>query len=159
MLSVSDRLRVTTAIQANAEFPGEHSSDFGLRGQGKCVRTSMDDPFLGTAATVLELLFGVTLVLGLALRWAAFSSAGLLFVFGSAMAISFGIKSPFDYSVSLRCAAPLFWVSPARIDGASTLYYDAPGIEKRSEAIHGSPWHQMSNALFILLEHIQQRDK
>src|ERR1700754_2306844 len=53
-------------------------------------------PFLGTAATVLELLFGVTLVLGLALRWAAFGSAGLLFLFGSAMAISFGIKSPFD---------------------------------------------------------------
>ena len=27
---------------------------------------------------------------------------------------------------SLRCAAPYFWVSPARIDGPSTLYYDAP---------------------------------
>jgi hypothetical protein len=37
---------------------------------------------VGTAATVLELLFGVTLVLGLALRWAAFGSAGLLFLFG-----------------------------------------------------------------------------
>ena len=53
-------------------------------------------PILGTAATVLELLFGVTLILGLALRWAAFGSVGLLFLFGSAMAISFGIKSPFD---------------------------------------------------------------
>ena len=61
-------------------------------------------PFLGTAATLLELVFGVTLVLGLALRWAAFGSAGLLFLFGAAMAISFGIKSPFDYSVlCIRC--------------------------------------------------------
>src|SRR5262245_33335596 len=65
-------------------------------------------PFLGTAATVLELLFGVTLVLGLALRWAAFGSAGLLFLFGSAMAISFGIKSPFDYSVFAAMCCALF---------------------------------------------------
>ena len=60
------------------------------------------------AATALEFLFGVTLVLGLALRWAAFGSAGLLFVFGSAMAISFGIKSPFDYSVFAAMCCALF---------------------------------------------------
>ena len=83
-------------------------------------------PFLGMAATVLELLFGVTLVLGLALRWAAFGSAGLLFLFGSAMAISFGIKSPFDYSVFAAMCCALFPGSPAQIDGPSTLYYDAP---------------------------------
>jgi uncharacterized membrane protein YphA (DoxX/SURF4 family) len=65
-------------------------------------------PFLGTAATVLELLFGVTLILGLALRWAAFGSSGLLFLFGSAMAISFGIKSPFDYSVFAAMCCALF---------------------------------------------------
>jgi uncharacterized membrane protein YphA (DoxX/SURF4 family) len=65
-------------------------------------------PFLGMAATVLELLFGVTLVLGLALRWAAFGSAGLLFLFGSAIAISFGIKSPFDYSVFAAMCCALF---------------------------------------------------
>jgi uncharacterized membrane protein YphA (DoxX/SURF4 family) len=65
-------------------------------------------PFLGTAATVLELLFGVTLLLGLALRWAAFSTAGLLFLFGLAMAISFGIKSPFDYSVFAAMWCALF---------------------------------------------------
>jgi putative oxidoreductase len=65
-------------------------------------------PILGTSATVLELLFGITLVLGLALRWAAFGSAGLLFLFGSAMAISFGIKSPFDYSVFAAMCCALF---------------------------------------------------
>ena len=43
-----------------------------------------------------------------ALRWAAFGSAGLLFLFGSAMAISFGIKSPFDYSVFAAMCCALF---------------------------------------------------
>ena len=56
-------------------------------------------PFLGWAATAGELGFGLALVLGLWLRWAAFGSSLLLLLFGTAMAISFGIKSPLDYSV------------------------------------------------------------
>ena len=65
-------------------------------------------PLLGTAATILELVFGIMLVLGLALRWVAFGSAGLLFIFAAAMAISFGIKSPFDYSVFAAICCALF---------------------------------------------------
>lgn len=65
-------------------------------------------PVLGTAATMLELIFGIMLVLGFALRWAALGSAGLLFIFASAMAISFGIKSPFDYSVLAAMCCALF---------------------------------------------------
>ena len=56
-------------------------------------------PVLGVTATVLESLFGVTLFLGARTRIVTASAAGLLLLFGSAMAISFGIKSPFDYSV------------------------------------------------------------
>lgn len=56
-------------------------------------------PALGVIATVLEILFGLTLLLGLCTRLAAIGAGALLFLFGSAMAISFGIKSPFDYSV------------------------------------------------------------
>jgi putative oxidoreductase len=56
-------------------------------------------PFLAWAATVAELSLGIGLILGLWLRWVAFSAAILLFLFGTAMAISFGIKSPLDYSV------------------------------------------------------------
>jgi putative oxidoreductase len=33
------------------------------------------------------------------LRWTALASALLLILFGTAMAISFGLKSPLDYSV------------------------------------------------------------
>jgi uncharacterized membrane protein YphA (DoxX/SURF4 family) len=56
-------------------------------------------PFLAWAATVAELFFGIALVLGLWPRWTALGSALLLALFGIAMAISFGIKSPLDYSV------------------------------------------------------------
>jgi putative oxidoreductase len=56
-------------------------------------------PFLAWAATAAELFFGITLILGIWPRWIALGSALLLALFGIAMAISFGIKSPMDYSV------------------------------------------------------------
>ncbi len=56
-------------------------------------------PYLAWAATAAELSLGVLLILGLWPRWVALGSAVLLALFGIAMAISFGIKSPMDYSV------------------------------------------------------------
>ena len=56
-------------------------------------------PFLAWAATAAELFLGVALILGVWPRWVALGSAVLLALFGIAMAISFGIKSPMDYSV------------------------------------------------------------
>jgi len=56
-------------------------------------------PFLAWAATAAELFLGIALILGIWPRWAALGSAALLVLFGVAMAISFGIKSPMDYSV------------------------------------------------------------
>src|ERR1700684_903544 len=56
-------------------------------------------PFLAWAATAAELSLGIGLILGLWRRWMALGAAGLLFLFATAMAISFGIKSPLDYSV------------------------------------------------------------
>ena len=64
-------------------------------------------PFLAWAATAAELLLGIGLILGLWLRWVAFGAATLLFLFGAAMAISFGIKSPLDYSVFSASAGAL----------------------------------------------------
>lgn len=63
--------------------------------------------FLAWAATAFEFAFGVALLLGLWTRIAAFGSAVLLALFGTAMAISFGIKSPLDYSVFSASAAAL----------------------------------------------------
>ena len=56
-------------------------------------------PYLAVLATVFETLFGILLILGLWPRWVPLGSAILLAMFGVAMAISFGIKSPMDYSV------------------------------------------------------------
>jgi putative oxidoreductase len=64
-------------------------------------------PFLAWTSTAAELLLGIALILGLWLRWVALSSAILLFMFGMAMAISFGIKSPLDYSVFSASAGAL----------------------------------------------------
>jgi uncharacterized membrane protein YphA (DoxX/SURF4 family) len=65
-------------------------------------------PFLGWAATCFEFGFGIALILGLWLRWAALGGAVLLALFGTAMAISFGFKSPLDYSVFSASAGALF---------------------------------------------------
>ena len=56
-------------------------------------------PYIAVAATVAETSLGILLILGLWLRWVSLASAGLLAIFGMAMAISFGLKSPMDYSV------------------------------------------------------------
>jgi len=62
-------------------------------------------PFLAWAATAAEFVLGIALILGIWPRWVALGSALLLAVFGIAMAISFGIRSPLDYSVFSGSAA------------------------------------------------------
>ena len=64
-------------------------------------------PFLAWASTACELSLGIALVVGFRLRWVALGAALLLAVFGTAMAISLGIKSPMDYSVFSASAAAL----------------------------------------------------
>lgn len=64
-------------------------------------------PFLAWAATAAELSLGLALIVGFRLRWVALSSSLLLTLFATAMAISFGIKEPLDYSVYSASAAAL----------------------------------------------------
>jgi putative oxidoreductase len=64
-------------------------------------------PFLAWAATIAELFFGIALIVGIWRVWVALGSAVLLILFGTAMAISFGIKSPLDYSVFSASSAAL----------------------------------------------------
>jgi putative oxidoreductase len=56
-------------------------------------------PVVAVAATIAETSLGILLILGLWPRWVALASSVLLAMFGTAMAISFGLKSPMDYSV------------------------------------------------------------
>ena len=64
-------------------------------------------PFIAWAATGAETSLGILLILGLWRRQVALASAALLAVFGTAMAISFGLKSPMDYSVFSASSASL----------------------------------------------------
>ena len=85
-------------------------------------------PFLAWAATVAEISLGIALILGLWLRWTAMGAAVLLAMFGTAMAISFGIKSPLDYSVfSASAASALLAVYAA---GRSTCKVTDGGMEE-----------------------------
>ena len=64
-------------------------------------------PFLVWSATAAETTLGVLLILGIQTRWVAMASAVLLAMFGTAMAISFGPKSPLEYSVYSASAGAL----------------------------------------------------
>jgi uncharacterized membrane protein YphA (DoxX/SURF4 family) len=74
------------------------------------------------AATIAETSCGTLLILGLWPRWVSLASAVLLAMFGMAMAISFGIKSPMDYSVfSASAAAILLALQGFPQDGKQSL--------------------------------------
>ena len=109
-----------------AAFLSGIASRFGLWGPGRGYGTfanfvrytaqvnsfmpAVTIPYLAWAATVAELGLGLALLLPLRRRPAqavALASAGLLVLFGMAMAISFGIKEPLDYSVFSASAAAL----------------------------------------------------
>jgi putative oxidoreductase len=110
-------------IALGAAFLSGIASRFGLWGEGvgygsfaNFVRYTAEVnsfmpastiPILAWAATVAELVLCVALILGVRLRWAALGSALLLLLFGTAMAISFGLKEPLDYSVFSASAAAL----------------------------------------------------
>jgi putative oxidoreductase len=64
-------------------------------------------PLLAWAATLVETSLGLALIAGFQLRWAALGSALLLAWFGTAMALTAGLKSPLDYSVFSGSAAAL----------------------------------------------------
>src|SRR5213078_3020938 len=75
-------------------------------------------PFLAWAATITEFFFGIALILGIWRVWVALGSAVLLILFGTAMAISFGFKSPLDYSVFRHPRLP-FSVPRTRVGARS----------------------------------------
>ena len=56
-------------------------------------------PYIAVVATIAETSLGILLILGFWPRWVPLASAILLAMLGTAMAISFGLESPMDYSV------------------------------------------------------------
>lgn len=86
---------------------GNYANYLKYAGQVNSFLPAKVVPYLANTATAAELSFGLLLVLGLWVRCAAYGSAALLAMFGIAMAISFGIVSPLDYSVFSACAGAL----------------------------------------------------
>jgi len=56
-------------------------------------------PLLAWLATALETIFGVALVVGFKVEYAAYGSAILFALFALAMTWSLGVKAPLNYSV------------------------------------------------------------
>lgn len=86
-------------------------------------------PALAWAATVAETSFGILLILGLWPRWVSLASAILLAMFGIAMAISFGLKSPMDYSVFSASGAAALLALDARRQNGKPAFDNGTGEE------------------------------
>jgi drug/metabolite transporter (DMT)-like permease len=80
-------------------WPEAFSAFVALTGEVNAFMPAATVPVLAWAATAAETTLGLALVLGLRAPWVALGSAGLLAIFGTAMALSLGVKSPLDYSV------------------------------------------------------------
>lgn len=65
----------------------------------------MVSTFSAYAATFLEILFPLMLILGFKTKIAAYGTGFLLLVFALSMSIALGIKAPLDYSVWVGSAA------------------------------------------------------
>jgi len=61
--------------------------------------------FLAIVATVLEIILPIFLILGYQLKYTSMVSGLLLLGFALAMTLSFGVKTPLDYSVFTGAAA------------------------------------------------------
>jgi putative oxidoreductase len=92
-----------SAVASRLGLYGSHGSNFTnfLRytAEVNSFMPAATIPYLAVAATIAETSLGILLILGLWPRWVALGAAVLLAMFGTAMAVSFGIKSPLDYSV------------------------------------------------------------
>jgi len=87
-------------------------------------------PYLAWTATACETSLGILLILGLWPQWVSLASAFLLAMFGTAMAISLGLKSPMDYSVySASAAAVLLALHAFRQNGKTTAQSGFSGEE------------------------------
>ncbi len=68
-------------------------------------------PTVAVLATILETGLAILLIIGFKIRYAASGAGILLLLFALAMACSFGIKEPFDYSVFTASAGAFLLAS------------------------------------------------
>jgi uncharacterized membrane protein YphA (DoxX/SURF4 family) len=105
LAAVADRFGLWGPYGSRNASWGDFAHFVGYTAQVNSFLPESWAPFLALAATVSELVLGLALLLGIWLPVAAAASAILLFIFGSAMTVSFGIKQPLNYSVFSAAAA------------------------------------------------------
>lgn len=71
-------------------------------------------PFLAGAATALEVMLSILLIVGFKTRLAAVGSSGLTLLFAIAMTYSFGVKSPLDAAVFVDFSSSLLLATVPR---------------------------------------------
>jgi uncharacterized membrane protein YphA (DoxX/SURF4 family) len=109
-----------------AGTPGFAAFDNFTHGYGAQVLSFVPPamvPLLIGTATAAETAFGVLLIAGVQIRWVALASAVLLAMFATSMAISFGPKSPLEYSVYSASACALL---------LAALHWPGQGVAMRS---------------------------
>lgn len=110
-LRVAIAVTMLSAVADRFGFWGEHSTWGNWENFEKYTQqlTFFLPASLGTvsayAATFLEILFPLMLILGFKTRIAAYGAGFLLFIFAFSMTIALGVKAPLDYSVWVGSAA------------------------------------------------------
>jgi len=98
-----------SAVSSRLGLWGDASSDWqafvGYTAQVNSFLPASLAPLLAVAATTLEIALAVLLIAGYQLRVAAIGAGILTLLFALAMAWSFGLKAPLDYSVFVDSAA------------------------------------------------------
>ncbi|HJT17932.1 MAG TPA: DoxX family membrane protein [Thermoanaerobaculia bacterium] len=96
-----------SAVAQRFAGPGAFAHFIGYTGEVNSFMPRFTIPFLAVAATIAETTLGILLIAGFRIRWTGLAASILLAMFGVAMAISFGITSPMDYSVFSASAGAL----------------------------------------------------
>lgn len=88
--------------------------------------------FAAFTATALEVILGIGLIIGFKTKIMALASGALLLSFGLSMALTLGIKAPFDYSVFTAAAAAFVLA----YSGSGYLAIDRLKTKKQKRIFH-----------------------
>lgn len=105
--AVADRFGLWGAPGAKGVAWGDFASFEGYTALLNWYLPAAMIPFVAWAATLLEVILGVFLLIGVQLKRSALASGCLLSLFFISMTIAVGVKAPLDYSV-LSAAAGAF---------------------------------------------------
>ena len=112
-----------TLLLSGATLVLQRGHRYGLVGENGCGKTSLLEALRDVLRNHWQNAGGVA---GKVLPWLGGGSAALLVLFGTAMAISMGIKAPLDYSVYSAAAAALLLARGAGASGRRSRQCAAP---------------------------------